>query len=291
MAYARELFWRVLECRGAGKNQTQEALLELIGAAGDPSSVGFLTDTLRVVRARDKFARERQGLALCGLAMIVIEHGDNDALAALVEAMEEPPAAAVGGLAAQCVVRAMHLGEQLLPDAILATMKGLVEHGSDFSTRYLAAKALADLGLEIPRRYPNGVYRFEVGLEGHRFRCVVDVRSDQTLEDLRCEIHDAFRWDHDHLFAFFLNGKVHDGAFAVVSSWHEGDGADDQPSTDEAVLGELGLEAKHRFAYFFDYGDNNRFEIKILEVRDRERGRRYPRIIETTGRAPEQYRF
>jgi hypothetical protein len=58
------------------------------------------------------------------------------------------------------------------------------------------------------------------------------------------------------------------------------------------VIGALGLVVNHKFLYLFDYGDNHRFEVEVVGLTpEAERGKRaYPRVIESTGEAPEQYR-
>jgi hypothetical protein len=42
---------------------------------------------------------------------------------------------------------------------------------------------------------------------------VIAMLDDQTLEDLHAAIQRAFGWDNDHLYAFFLSGRLvqHDG--------------------------------------------------------------------------------
>jgi hypothetical protein len=38
----------------------------------------------------------------------------------------------------------------------------------------------------------------------------IEMRADQTLEELHFAIQDAFKWDADHLFSFFLSGQAWD---------------------------------------------------------------------------------
>lgn len=38
----------------------------------------------------------------------------------------------------------------------------------------------------------------------------IEVRADQTLEDLHFAIQRAYRWDADHLYSFFMSGRAWD---------------------------------------------------------------------------------
>ena len=40
----------------------------------------------------------------------------------------------------------------------------------------------------------------------------LELRADQTLEDLHFAIQDAFEWDADHMYSFFMSGKAWDTA-------------------------------------------------------------------------------
>jgi hypothetical protein len=47
---------------------------------------------------------------------------------------------------------------------------------------------------------------------------------------------------------------------------------------------------KQKFLYLFDYGDEHRFEVQLVEVNpDAPRDVRYPRVLETHGKPPRQY--
>jgi hypothetical protein len=48
---------------------------------------------------------------------------------------------------------------------------------------------------------------------------------------------------------------------------------------------------KQTFLYLFDYGDEHRFSVKLVEVNpDAPKDAQYPRIVETRGANPEQYK-
>lgn len=54
-------------------------------------------------------------------------------------------------------------------------------------------------------------YTFHVTLPGlGRVWRKVELTADQTLEDLHYAIQDAYNWDSDHLYSFFMSGKAWD---------------------------------------------------------------------------------
>ena len=54
-------------------------------------------------------------------------------------------------------------------------------------------------------------YTFHVSLPGTgRVWRKIEMLADQTLEDLHFAIQDAYEWDADHLYSFFMSGKAWD---------------------------------------------------------------------------------
>lgn len=52
-------------------------------------------------------------------------------------------------------------------------------------------------------------YTFHVSLPGHgRAWRKIEMRADQTLEDLHFAIQEAYGWDADHLYSFFMSGRA-----------------------------------------------------------------------------------
>lgn len=80
---AQALYPRVMEAGGTGSRDIQEALLNLIRQADDPTSVPFWVGLLEYARPRDQFGQRRRLHALAGLARLVIRRADPAALAAL----------------------------------------------------------------------------------------------------------------------------------------------------------------------------------------------------------------
>ena len=139
---------------------------------------------------------------------------------------------------------------------------------------------------EDPTAPPATVYRFKVSLMSQKdvWR-MIDVRSDQTLEDLHYAIQDAFDWDDDHMYAFFLSGKAWDPSSEYVRPEEREPGK----RSARVRLGRLGLRPRQRFLYIFDFGDEWGHEIKVEKAGLSPDGGEYPRIVEEHGKAPPQY--
>lgn len=128
-------------------------------------------------------------------------------------------------------------------------------------------------------------YSLRVALEGGGdvWR-IVQIRGDQTLEELHEAICDAFNWDMDHLWAFFMNNRYWDPQ-EEYGPPEVGEGAGDAAAT---TIDILGLEVGGEFCYIFDFGDEWRHAIEVVEIEPADDGP-YPRIVETRGEAPPQY--
>ncbi len=128
-------------------------------------------------------------------------------------------------------------------------------------------------------------YAFRVALRWDRevWR-VIEVRGDQTLDDLHGAIQHAFGWDRDHLYAFFLSGKRWDPATEYADPRVE----DGRPA-DQGIIAALGLRPRKRFLYLFDYGDELLHDVWLVGVGPADIEGRYPRIIKSQGEAPPQY--
>jgi hypothetical protein len=137
-----------------------------------------------------------------------------------------------------------------------------------------------------PANVAAGGYRLKVGL---RWRPgvwrAIEILGSQTLEDLHYAIQRAFGWDDDHLYAFYLSGRAHDRLTAIERPF---DGAE-PPTADEVAIAELELRSGQRFLYLFDFGDDLRHDVEVLETFDAPRAGDFPRTVETHGKAPRQY--
>lgn len=116
----------------------------------------------------------------------------------------------------------------------------------------------------------------------------IELKATDTLEDLHDAIQDAIEWDNDHLYSFFMDNKFKNRDFdAEYTSPHEPEG---RKTADEASVGIFGFSKCQKFAYLFDFGDMHKFEIEVLDFGNVDTKKKYPLILESKGKAPEQYR-
>jgi len=284
---AEELFRRVFRAGGTGSMPVMEALLELIAAARDPATVPFWREVIALSRPRDKSAGIRHNLALAALAELLAEHSVPAAYEALREAAHNP-SAEVRTLAVEYMEDAYLYVERPLPAEVVAELTDIATHDPALGPRFQARLALQDAQAPVPHENAGGTYAFKVWLvrtpQSYR---VLELRSEQTLDDLHDAIQQAMNWDADHLYSFFLSGIPYDESTSFSCPMEEG-----ERCTEDAAIGDLGLRVGDVFAYLFDYGDDNVFGVEVVSVQPQaQQGVQYPRIVEKHGRAPRQYRY
>ncbi len=116
---------------------------------------------------------------------------------------------------------------------------------------------------------------------------VIQIRGDQTLEDLHNAIFDAFDRDDEHLYEFQLGRgpKDHDGP-----TYGSPELEDQQIGmAGEATIESLGLEAGRSFGYLFDFGDNWWHQINVESVEDEVLDGKFPKVTKRVGKSPPQY--
>ena len=134
----------------------------------------------------------------------------------------------------------------------------------------------------ITKKAPKGNYIFKVSLEKTVWR-MISIGFNHSLDDLHLAIQDAYDFDNDHLYSFFMDGKRYS------RDRYESPNCEDGPYADEAIIGEIGLYAGQKILYLFDYGDSWEFEVQLLKINEGEEPLKVPQIIDSKGKAPEQY--
>jgi len=123
---------------------------------------------------------------------------------------------------------------------------------------------------------------------------MIESPDDATLEDVHLAIQDAFNWDNDHLYAFYLSGHTRDHMTRVDGPFMDPTGLfggeTDYPAADEVTLAALELRLKQRFLYLFDFGDQLEHDIEVAEILPLPpTGGVEPRVLASQGEAPPQY--
>ena len=128
----------------------------------------------------------------------------------------------------------------------------------------------------------KGNYTFKVILEKSVWR-KIKLSHNHTLEDLHHCIQEAFDFDNDHLYSFYMDGKrysddVYNSSFGDIP-----------PYAYEAVIGKLGLYRGKKILYLFDFGDSWEFLVQLVAIDENEKEIKKPLITEVKGKAPSQY--
>ncbi|MBC2579186.1 IS1096 element passenger TnpR family protein [Clostridium sp. DJ247] len=111
----------------------------------------------------------------------------------------------------------------------------------------------------------------------------IQLNGMHTLHDLHNYIQDAFEFDNDHMYSFFMDGRAWSNNKFTYPYDEEG------PHADEVKIGELDLNEKQSFLYLFDYGDEWRFRVDVYSIEEMEIKLLNPQITESKGEPPEQY--
>ncbi|WP_018248938.1 plasmid pRiA4b ORF-3 family protein [Orenia marismortui] len=128
----------------------------------------------------------------------------------------------------------------------------------------------------------EGNYIFKVSLARGLWR-KIKISSTHTLLDLHQIIQNAFDFNNDHLYAFFMTGQPWTEPKFTAPQDYDG------IPVNEVQIGELGLEEGQQILYLFDYGDEWRFNVRLEKLNTQEKKVVEAEMIEKKGESPEQY--
>src|SRR4051812_9852773 len=121
----------------------------------------------------------------------------------------------------------------------------------------------------------------------------IQIRGDQTLQDLHHAIFDAFgRWE-EHLYEFqFGKGPMDPKAPRYVLpgalQTESGQGRPPAGRVDTTTIESLGLKVDDRFGYWFDFGDDWWHQVNVEAVEDKVPRGKLPRVTKRVGKSPPQ---
>lgn len=128
--------------------------------------------------------------------------------------------------------------------------------------------------------------------EGLIISRTIQIRGDQTLEDLHEAIFKAFDRFDEHLYEFSL-GVGPDDRSAVYSlpAEVEFSGLEEEMASDvrTTTIDSLGLEVGRAFGYRFDFGDDWLHQIDVTGIDDYSGKGKYPKITKKVEKSPPQY--
>jgi hypothetical protein len=125
------------------------------------------------------------------------------------------------------------------------------------------------------------------GMDGPVVRTIA-VRDDQTLEHLHEALRLAFGWAEPHLSAFWMSGRWWDHEAVRYEAPFELDPDDERARSARTPLGEIGLRKGKRLSYVFDFGDEWRLMLRVVD-RWKAGDQTYPMLLEAEGVLPPQY--
>ncbi|MEX2118690.1 MAG: hypothetical protein WD847_03695 [Pirellulales bacterium] len=122
----------------------------------------------------------------------------------------------------------------------------------------------------------------------------IQIRGDQTLEQLHQAIFSAFdRWD-EHMYEFqFGEGPMDPRAatYVLPNALQMDMGREKRPAgrVDQATLDSLRLEMGRSFLYWFDFGDDWWHQIDVTSIEEKVPSGKYPKVTKKLGKSPPQY--
>jgi hypothetical protein len=118
---------------------------------------------------------------------------------------------------------------------------------------------------------------------------VIEIRGDQTLEQLHQTIFQAYdRWE-EHLYEFQFGKRPFDPKgpnYGIPDSGVTEKQVGDARTT---KLDDLNLKPERVFGYWFDFGDDWFHQVQVERIERAIPTVTYPRIIKRVGKSPPQY--
>src|SRR5437868_13243933 len=122
----------------------------------------------------------------------------------------------------------------------------------------------------------------------------IQIRGDQTFEDLHHAIFEAFDSEEEHMYEFQIGGKgpmdPKAKRYVLPVSMNDEVG-DSKPAGDvkHSTIGSLGLKVNEVFGYWFDFGDDWWHQINVAAIEEKDGRGRLPKEIKRIGKSPPQY--
>ncbi len=129
--------------------------------------------------------------------------------------------------------------------------------------------------------YQDGLYIFKVSW-GKTWRRLA-IPANLTLDWLATAILDAYQFDYDHLYEFSYRDRT--GRSYTVAH----PACEDPPFTSDMKVGDLPLAPGNFMTFWYDFGDDWKFKVELVDIQPPAPKQKEPQILETKGKAPEQY--
>jgi len=119
----------------------------------------------------------------------------------------------------------------------------------------------------------------------------IEIDSAASLSALADAITAAFEFDVEQPFGFY--SKL-DGSYRTSPEKYElfadtGESASDAGSVKQMAVSKVFAKTGKKMLFVFDYDAEWRFTIELVTLGGKKPGSRYPRLLNSSGNAPEQY--
>jgi hypothetical protein len=119
---------------------------------------------------------------------------------------------------------------------------------------------------------------------------VIEIRGDQTLEQLHHAIFQAYdRWD-EHLYQFQFGQRPFDPDGPNYGVPDPPPAKTRERDARTTKLDDLDLKPHRVFGYWFDFGDDWYHQVQVERIEQAIPTVTYPRVIKRVGKSPPQYR-
>jgi hypothetical protein len=118
----------------------------------------------------------------------------------------------------------------------------------------------------------------------------LEIRGDQTLEELHEIIFKAFDRFEEHLYEFQVGGNgPNDPKARRYGSSASDEVTEMSGDVTETVMDALKLKKDESFGYWFDFGDDWWHQITVSAIEKETPKGEYPKITDRVGQSPPQY--
>lgn len=128
---------------------------------------------------------------------------------------------------------------------------------------------------------------------GKEISRTIQIRGDQTLEDLHHAIFKAYDRFDEHFYEFQFGKGPHDptGKRYVLPEMLRQERGDPTIAGDvrQTTIDSLALKADQAFRYWFDYGDDWWHQVNVQAINEKVPRGKYPKVIKRVGKSPPQY--
>lgn len=144
------------------------------------------------------------------------------------------------------------------------------------------------------RRFMKIVWVFKTWLLGQKnVSREIEIYPDNSLYSFAEAIVNAYNFDFDHAFGFFSNI----GEASYLDSERSFELFTDMPdveptgagSVEKTKIKEAWKQKGDRMLFLFDYGDEWKFVVELIGLKDKDSKVKYPNILKKIGKAPKQY--